>query len=186
MSQIHKRLTSSSPIPPIIPTEFETQDGSAVPAANILIIDGIDSSENNANGIITKGGVTGTGTANEVDIVLTNRLQGTVTTVGVTTSPIITFNPTAIGTYTLEVRVAVFNTTSTLGAGYSLFGSMRFDGVNAVICDTFDEIINEEGTMTNLDISVSVSVGSLLINGTGYLGQTINWSGVALYTYVGA
>lgn len=186
MSQIFKPLTSGGPVPPNIPTSFVTQNGTAVPAANILIVNGFDSTENNDNGIITKGGVVGTGTANEVDVVITNRLQGIATTVGAATSTIITFTPTVVGTYTIEFRIAAFNTTSILGAGYSLFGAVRFDGVNSTVCDTFDETVNEEGTMSNLDISVTTSGANVLLNGTGYLAQTVNWGSVGLYTFVGA
>jgi|SRR6185369_6447248 len=184
MSQIYKSGLSG-PVPPSVPTSFQTQDGTAVPAANILIIDGIDSTENNSNGIITKGGVAGTGTANEVDIVITNRLQGTVTTVGLTTSPIITFTPNVIGTYAIEVRIAAYNTTSTLGAGYSLFGTVRFDGVNSNLCGTPDKIVNEEGAMSSANSTLTVSGANILINGVGYAAQTINWSAVGLYTFVG-
>lgn len=112
-------------------------------------------------------------------------MQGSVTTVGATTSPIITFIPSVIGTYTIEFRAAAYNTTSSLGAGYSLFGAIRFDGVNSNICDTFDEVVNEEGTMTSVDIEVVVSGASVILRATGYLVQTINWSAVGLYTFIG-
>lgn len=185
MSQIIKTLTSGGPIPPNIPTSFVTQNGTAVPAANILIVNGIDSTENNVNGIISKGGVVGTGTSNEVDLVLTNRIQGTTSTVGVTTTPIITFTPTVIGTYAIECRVAAYNITSSLGAGYSVFVAIRFDGANSNLTGVADIIVNEEGTMTNAKVTATVSGANILINGVGYAAQTINWSAVGLYTFVG-
>ncbi len=186
MSQIYKPLTSGGPIPPVIPTTFETDDGDAVPAGNILIIHADDSTENNANGIIAKGGVAGTGTANQVDIIVTNRLQGTGITVGAGTADIITFVPTVVGTYSLEYRTSAFNTTSVLGAGYSFFGAIRYDGINSNICDAFDEIVNEEGAMSGVDLAVVVSGANIILRSTGYLGQTINWSSVGLYTFIGA
>lgn len=190
MSQIYKPLTSSGPIPPIIATSYVSQDGTAVPAANILLVNGYDTSQNNVNGIETKGGVAagdppGTGATNELDIYITNRLQGTATTVSTGTADIITFVPTVVGTYSLEFRVSAYNTTSLLGAGYSIFGAVRFDGANSNICDPFDAIDNEEGTMSNTGLDVIVSGASIILRATGYLAQTINWSSVALYTFVG-
>jgi hypothetical protein len=186
LSQIYKPLTSGGPIPPDIPTQFNTQNGNAVPAANILIVNGFDSTENNDNGIITKGGVVGTGTSNEVDVVITNRIQGTTTTAGAATAAIVTFTPSVVGTYAIEARVAAYNTTATLGAGYSVFGTIRFDGANANLCGTPDKIVNEEGAMSSAHCTMTVSGGSVLINGVGYAAQTINWSAVGLYTFVGA
>lgn len=185
MSQAGIINTASGPVPPSVPTSFVTQDGTAVPAANILIVNGIDSTENNDNGIITKGGVVGTGTANEVDVVITNRIQGTTSTVGATTSAIITFTPTVIGTYAIECRVSAYNTTSALGAGYSIFGTARFDGVNSNLCGTPDKIINEEGAMSSSNCTMTVSGANILINGVGYLGQSIDWGAVGLYTFIG-
>lgn len=184
MSNIFKAITAGS-LPPVVPTSFNTQDGTGVPAANVLIINGDDSTENNANGIISKGGVVGTGTANEVDIVLTNRLVGSVTTAGLVTSAIITFTPTVIGTYTIECRISAYNTTSSLGSGYSLFGSARFDGVNSIVCGTVDRIVNEEGTMSSANATFTVSGADIIISGVGYAAQNINWNAVALYTFVG-
>lgn len=184
MSQIYKSA-ASGPVPPAVPTSFVTQNGTAVPAANILLVDGFDSTENNNNGIITKGGVAGTGTANEVDIVITNRLQGTGTTIGAVTADIVTFSPTIIGTYAIEFRIAAFNTTSTLGSGSSVFGAIRYNGAAVTICDIFDEINNDEGGMSATDIAVVASGGSAILRVTGYALQTINWSAVGLYTFVG-
>jgi len=178
--------TSGGPPPPAVPTDFVTDNGTAVPALNILLVNGKDSTQDNANGIITKGGVVGTGTSNEMDIVLTNRLQGSATSVGAGTADIITFIPTVVGTYALEYRTSAYNTTSLLGAGYSFFGAIRFDGVNSNICDAFDEINNEEGAMSGVDLAVVVSGASVILRGTGYLAQTINWGSVGLYTFIGA
>lgn len=182
MSQIYKSATGSTPS---IPTSFQTQDGTAVPLANVLIVNGEFSEENNNNGIITKGGVVGTGTSNEVDVVITNRLQGTVTTVGLVTSPIITFTPTVIGSYTIECRIAAYNTTSLIGAGYSLFGTARYDGANSNLCGTVDRIVNEEGAMSSANATFTVSGADIVVSGVGYAGQNILWSAVALYTFSG-
>jgi len=185
MSQAGIVSTSIGPVPPAVPTSFVTDNGTAVPALNILLVKGNDSTENNNNGILTKGGVVGTGTSNELDVILTNRLQGSTTTIGAVTGDIITFTPTVIGTYALEYRTAAYNTTSLLGAGYSFFGAIRYDGVNSNICDAFDEINNEEGTMVNDDLAVVVSGANVILRATGYAAQTINWSSVGLYTFIG-
>jgi hypothetical protein len=187
LSQIFKQVTAGV-LPPVVPTSFTTQNGTAVPAANILIVNGNDSTENNANGIITKGGVVGTGTANELDVVITNRLQGTVTTSDATPTAMITFTPTVTGSYTIETRISAYNSTDTLGAGYSLFGTARFNSGTgtSTLCGTADRIVNEETGMENASATFTVSGANILINAVGLAGKTINWSAVSLYTFVGA
>lgn len=175
-------MTSGGPIPPIIPTSFVTDDGTSIPALNIENVNGVDSTENNANGILTRANPN---LSNNLQIVVTNRVQGSASTVGAATSTIITFTPTVIGTYAFEFRIAAYNTTSSLGSGASVFGAIRFDGVNSNVCDLFDEINNDEGAMSGTDISVISSGASLLLQATGYAAQTINWSAVGLYTFVG-
>lgn len=119
-------------------------------------------------------------------MLLTNRLQGTVTTADATPTPIITFTPTVVGSYTIETRITAYNTTDTLGAGYSLFGTARYDGVNSNLCGTADRIVNEETGMENATSTFTVSGANILINAVGLAGKTINWSAVSLYTFVGA
>ena len=155
--------------------------GAVPPTANNIFVLGGSSSVNNNNGITTVGNA---GTSTET-FTLTNRLQGSGTTVGTGTSDIITFIPTVVGTYSIEFRVAAYNTTSLLGAGYSLFGAVRFDGINSNLCDLFDPIDNEEGTMSNTNLDVVVSGASIILRAGGYALQTINWSAVGLYTFIG-
>lgn len=186
MSQAGIISSQTAPPPPAVPTSFVTQNGTAVPALNVLIVNGNDSTENNANGIITKGGVVGTGTSNEMDVIITNRVQGTTSTVGAASSTIIAFSPTVVGTYSFEFRIAAYNITSLLGAGASIFGAIRYDGVNVNICDLFDEINNDEGAMSGTDLAVTAVAGTMNLTATGYALQTINWSAVGLYTFVGA
>lgn len=179
MSQAGIISTSSGPVPPTVATSYQTDSGVAVPAANILNVFGNDSTADNSNGIST------TGAGNTVTVVLSNRLQGTATTVGAVTANPVTFSPTTVGTYAIEARIAGYNTTSLLGAGYSLFGSVRYDGVSMNLCGTPDLIENEEGAMSAADASLIVSGASAIIQVTGYAAQTINWSVVGLYTFVG-
>lgn len=182
MSQAGIINTSSGPVPPTVATSYVTDVNSpAIPAANVLNVFGNDTTVDNSNGIRTDG----SSGSNTLTVQLTNRLQGSTNTVGAVTSPIITFTPPTIGTYTLEIRIAAYNETSSIGAGYSLFGSARFDGVNSNLCGTVDKVVNEEGAMSSANVTMTISGANILINAVGYAAQDINWSAVALYTFIG-
>lgn len=182
MSEFHI-ISTSAPPPPVVPTSFVTDDGTAIPAANVLNVNGVDSTENNDNGVLTRANPD---LSDNLEIVLSNRVQGTTSTVGAATSTLITFTPTVIGTYAFEIRIAGYNTTSSLGTGASLFGAIRFDGVNSTVCDLFDEINNDEGAMSATDLAVIASGANMLLQVTGYGAENINWAAVGLYTFVGA
>lgn len=182
MSQIYKSATGSTPA---IPTSFVTQDGTAVPAANILIVNGFDSTENNANGIITKGGVVGTGTANEVDVIITNRLQGTGSTVGAVTTDVVTFPLGATpSTYVVEANFVAFEATTPAGSGYSLFGTIRTTGIAASLVGTPDKINNENTVLIPANADIIASGNNLILRVTGVAGLTVNWSCVGYYVRV--
>lgn len=180
MSQIYKSVTSS----PGVPTQFTANDGTiGIPAGNNLNVYGDDTTANNVNGIETTANPNGSA---NFYVLLTNRLQGTVTTADATPTPIITFTPSVVGSYTLETRITAYNTTDTLGAGYSLFGTARYDGVNSNLCGTADRIVNEETGMESASVTFTVSGANILINAVGLAGKTIKWSAVSLYTFQGA
>lgn len=185
MSQIFKPLTSSGPIPPIIPTSFQTQNGTGVPAANILIVNGFDSTENNDNGIITKGGVVGTGTSNEVDIVLTNRATGTITTINATPTVVLTFPLGAVpGVYYFNGDIAAFDVTDTAGGAYSFTSAARTTGLAGIEIGTEFKDVLEEAAMAASDIAVSVSANNFIVTVTGIAAKTINWNAFLTYRFV--
>ena len=181
MSQFYQGTVAGS-LPPTVPTSFVTDNGTAIPSGNILNVNGGQTTGNVNNGIQVIANPNGS--LNEV-IQLTNRFQGITNTNGVATSAIFTFTPTVIGTYAIEARVAAYNTTATLGAAYSVFVGVRYDGVNSNITGIADVIDNEEGAMSSANVTVTISGASLSLNGVGYALQNINWAAVGLYTFVG-
>lgn len=187
MSQIYKTLTSSGPIPPIIPTSFVTDDGTAVPAANILIVHGTDSTEDNANGIIAKGGVVGTGTSNEVDIVLTNRTRVTATTSdgGGQVQTVTIFTPVVASAITFVVSVTGYDSANNETAGGELIGLARRSGGGVTVVigtnDTFDE--SDAGLIAS-DWDVVTDGILIQMQFTGVAGRTVNWSAVFIYDQV--
>ena len=184
MSQIIKTL-ASGPIPPTIPTNFQTQNGTAVPALNILIIDGFDSNENNDNGIITKGGVVGTGTANEVDVILTNRQTAVLTTNNATPTTLLNFPLSATpGVYYISGDIVAFDVTDTAGAAYSFFSGMRSTGIAATEIATELKDIFEEAAMATADFTVTAAGNNVIVTAIGIAGKQINWNCLITYRFV--
>ena len=185
MSSISKQSTGGSgPTPPNVATSYISNNGTAVPAANILIVNGLDSNENNVNGIITKAGVAGTGTANEVDFVITNRIRGTVSTTNATPTIISSFPCGAIpGVYNFDIQVGGFNLTDVAGCGYFISGSVRTDGTTAILVGTPDKIVNEEFVTKSCDANLIVSGNNAIIQITGILAKNINWNCLSQYIF---
>lgn len=180
MSQIYKSLVSG-PVPPSVATSYVTDENSpAVPAANILNVIGGQTSEDADDGIQTDG----SSGSNTLTIQLTNRIQGGVQTNDATPTTASTFTMADIGTYIFEMKGSAYNETDGLGAGYSLFGTARFDGTNSFLVGTPDKIVNEEVGMALCDFNMIVAgAGSGLVSFqvTGLAGKVIDWCSVGLY-----
>ena len=189
MSQFYVAPTAGS-LPPSVSEQFNTQNGNAVPLAHILIVNGANSTENNTNGIITKGGVVGTGTSNEVDVVLTNRITGSATTsdgLGQTRNLTTPFSIATVGTYSFNVIVAAYDTTDGASLGSQTFIVVRTTGATSTIVGQLDTFEAADAAILNTStvINVSASGNTLTVQVTGIAGKTIDWTCVATYVYIG-
>jgi len=185
LSQIIKTLTSGGPIPPNIPTTFQGQnsgvnDGSAVPAANIINFNATSVTTNNTSGIEVAA------SGNTVTYELTNRINGSATTTdGVTVTTLYTFSLGATpGTYLFEHRLVGYNSTDSLGTGYHIFQVYRTDGATATKISGAPGIIAEEGAMTAVLTQFTSSGNNIVVQVTGIAGKTIDWYGLTTYIKV--
>jgi len=183
MSQFFQGITAGSILPPTVPTSFVTDNGTVVPAANTVNINGGTTTANNSNGIQVIANPTG---SNNMVPELTNRATGSVTTVGATTSAAITLPLGAVpGVYTFDIVVAGFATAGPgvpLGAGFTIVGSIRTTGASAVLIPTQVPDHFEEGAMAASTALLAVSGNNALVNVTGVAGFTIDWNATLNYT----
>lgn len=180
MSEFHI-ISTSAPSPPAVPTQFTTDEGTAIPDANNLNVLGRSSTEDNNEGITTQADPDN---SDNLYVELTNRIHGSDETTDATPLSLITFPMTAEGTYIFEVKVAAFNNTDTLGAGYNVFGTCRSNGTDSFLVGTPDKIINEEGSMSDCNVNLVVGgLGSVnaIVQVIGLAGKSIEWCAVGYY-----
>lgn len=174
MSQIYKN-SASGPVPPSVATSYVTDSGTAIPVANILNVLGNDSTSDNDNGIST------TGSGNTVTAVLSNRLQGSVTTVGATTSTIISFNLGATpASYMFELYLTGFESVTPTATGYWFITTARTTGAAATVVGTNEDFI-EDAALGASDVGATAAGNVVSFTVTGVAGLTINWKAVGYY-----
>lgn len=178
MSQIFKPLTSGGPIPPNIPTTFTTDDGNAVPAANILNVLGDDTIANDTDGLSTSG------SGNTVTVLLTNRVSISSTTsdgAGQTQNVVI-MTPSTGTSITFRCLVSAYDALNDVAAGGEQIGLVRtLAGVVTVVGtnDSFDE---SDAALAAVDWNVISSSPTLTMEFVGIAGRTLNWRALFEYT----
>lgn len=158
---------------PAVPTTFTTNAGNATPALNVL-------------NVLGAGEITTSGAGNTITITTTDpSVSGTVNTIGAVTGDVITFPCGAVpGVYTFDVKVAAFESTTPLGAGYGIIASVRTTGAAAVLMpnQAIDEM--EEGALVAGACVVTVGGNNMIVRVTGTVALTVHWKAVAEYTFI--
>ena len=169
---------------PAIPTQFTTDFqadqvtpvGHAIPVANNLNVLGGD-------GIIT---YVDPNNGDNLFIKVQNGFTDQAQTIGAVTADITTIPLTTAGTYTFEVRVAAWESTGPNGAGYSLNGVTRTDGVTATLIGDSDGFEHSDTALDDADVNIIVSGNNAIVRVLGVAGLTINWGAFTVYVFRGA
>jgi hypothetical protein len=188
MSQFFQGVTAGS-LPPTVPTSFQTQDGTAIPLANVLIVNAYDTTQNNDNGIETKGNTNGgdppgTGAANEVDVYLTNRISVTATTSdgGGQTKTVTLMTPTNATAVEFGASIIGYDSANNEAAGGSQEGIARKSAGLVVVVGTNDSLDESDSALDSADWDVIASGADLSIRFVGVAGRTIVWR--CTFTYI--
>jgi hypothetical protein len=189
MSQFFIGVTEGA-LPPNVPTSFVTDSGTIIPAGNIVIINGGQTTANNANGIQ----VVATPPGGNVEVVqLTNRITGTGTTsdgLG-QTQTLYTFPLGAVaGTYLFNTELVAFDKTDSLGAGLAAYATVRTTGAAGVLIGSSIPLVAKEGLLglplpgLILSVQVNAVANTLSVVVTGLTGKTIDYFVLTTYIFV--
>lgn len=179
MSQFYIGVTAGS-LPPSVATSYVTDDGIAIPAANILNVLANDTNVNNDNGIQTIG------SGNTVTVQLTNRLTGFVTTTDDTPTTLISVPlGSDAGTYLATGDVLAYNVTDSGGAAYTYEGAATTDGATGIEIGVEQRNQFEQAVMAAADFSFGISGNNAFVQVIGIPGKTINWSCLFNYRFIG-
>lgn len=167
MSQIIKNK-ASGPIPPVIATSYVSDDGTAVPALNILNVLGGPGIETYVDPNLS----------NNLYISLKDSCTDTATTIGAVSTDIVCLDlGTTPGTFMVTTQVSAYTTAGgTLGAGYFITAAVRTTGLAGTVIGTPDKLVFEEGALSAGNATLGVSGNNLIITVTGTSGYTINWT----------
>jgi hypothetical protein len=180
MSQIYKSL-ASGPVPPSVPTQFTTDDGSiAIPVANNLNVLSVEVTDNNLNGIQTRANPN---LSDFLYVELTNRLLGGASTNDGSTHTIITFPlGSTPAVFSFDGFISGLNTTNPSGASFFYSAGVRTDGITATEPGVeFTNAFLETG-MSLASVGATTSGNNLLITVTGIPGNNITWLAQATYS----
>jgi len=172
MSQFYVGISSSSPLPPTVPTTFHTNDGDAVPAANIINFFANDNSNDVA------AGITNTGSGNTVTYFLTNRIRGTLNTVNATPQNLIAFDLGATpALYTFKGEVQGFAAATGEGGGYFFEGTYTTNGTTSNIVGGQFSSFQETAAWAASTAFVFITDGgnNFVVQVTGIAATSINW-----------
>lgn len=182
MSQIYKPLTSSGPIPPIIPTQFTADDATVgVSVNNNFNLLSNDTIANNNNGIQTT--TIADGSANHYTQ-LTNRISVTATTSDGAgqTQTVTLMTPTNATALEFSSSIIGYDSINDEACGGSQEGICRKSSGTTTIVGTNDSLDEADAGLVAVDWNIIGSGGDLAVEFIGVAGRTIVWR--CTFTYI--
>lgn len=183
MSQFYQGVVAGN-LPPTVPTSFVTDNGTVIPSANTVNVNGGQTTANFPNGIEVIANPTGSN--NEV-IQLTNRIPGSATTsdgLG-QTQTLYTFPLGAVaGTYLFTSQLVAFDKTDSLSAGLATYHVVRTTGAVGVLIGSSIPLTASEGILNGVVISISPVANNFVVTVTGLAGKTIDYYVLTTYIFV--
>ena len=144
-------------------------------------INGATSTTNNTDGIT----VVGTPGSNLLEVTLTNRAVGSVTTTDATATALITLPAGATpGTYQLTGYISAFESSTPAGATYSTRGGFRTTGAAVTEIGAESTTTAEEAALSACFIELVASSNNIILRVTGLVGTTINWAAKLEFVFV--
>lgn len=181
MSQ-QQTFVGADNVPGNVAQSYVLDDGTAIPSAHTLNVNGGSTSDPSDNGILTRANPN---LSNNAEILLTNRLTGTATSTNGSVEDIITFNLGAsVACYRFNFIVAGRDTGTGDGVGYSVDATLKTDGATATVVAAPYTDNDEDPSLLDAEITVIASGNSAILQATGVTGQTIAYKAVGQYVVV--
>ena len=179
MSQFFQGVVAGA-LPPVVATSYVSNNGTAVPVANILNVLASDTTADNDNGIQTIG------SGNTLTVQLTNRVTASITTTDATPTQLVSLSLGAVpGVYLVQGDITAYDVTDIAGASYTFSGAAITDGAVATEISVESKDTFEQAAISAADFNLGVTVNSAYIEVIGIAGKTINWSCLFTYRFVG-
>jgi len=176
MSQFFQGTTAGS-LPIIVPTSFITDDGTAVPAANVL-------------NVLGGAGINTYADPDPGDnlYISAYEILGAVTTTDDTPTSLISYSlGVGVGVWLYSFRLVVYNLTDILGTGTDIKFSSRTTATTAIGIGNPSYFFFEDVGMETLDVAISYAQNPNFLNiaVTGLVGKTLNWKIEGTFIFVG-
>lgn len=179
MSQIIKPGLTGT-LPPDVPLQFITDEGTSVPSSNTLYVLSATSTRPDTNGIITVSGAPGD--PEILYVTLTNRITGEGVSSNGATVNLFTFSlDNSPRIYRFDILISGIDLATGDGVGYTMFSSAKTNGTTASVVATPFLDNDEDPSLVAASVDFISSGNNVILTATGVVGKNIGYRALANY-----